>query len=383
MRRLAIPLLALFFALPALAAAPAFEHTPPPDAVPGQDLTVAAAIHSSGGVYDPYLWYRPAGSKGFRKLALKRGADGRYLATIPGAEVAGDVEYFLQAFDASNLAEGTWSSRKRPYLLRARQPLKPGMLTIRADPDGATVEIDGSVVGKSPWTGAIAPGAHALIVTKEGYEPLRMSFTMAAGADIALPAPLRKLVVAAPPPAPPPKDAPARTREGQWVDFVTAQTGEQFGVEARGAEGIAHCSSSVEVGLSCRLKLAPGPTHVVISRGMQLTRDLVVPPGRSEVRLARGTGPLPLVAGVVLAGAGVGSYFYFKHRADTSTPVEKLAAWQYAVSGGGVAAGLGLFLYGILSTDSLDLKPLAESAPLRVGVGPVQGGVAAAATALF
>jgi hypothetical protein len=121
----------------------------------------------------------------------------------------------------------------------------------------------------------------------------------------------------------------------------------------------------------------------VISRGMQLTRDLVVPPGRSEVRLARGAGPLPLVAGAVLAGAGVGSYFYFKHRADSSTPVEKVAAWQYAVSGGGVAAGLGLFLYGILSTDSLDLKPLAESAPLRVGVAPVQGGVAAAATARF
>jgi hypothetical protein len=167
------------------------------------------------------------------------------------------------------------------------------------------------------------------------------------------------------------------------VDFVTAQTGEQFGVEARGAEGIAHCNSGVEVGLSCRLALAPGPTHVVISRGMQLTRDLVVPPGRSEVRLARGAGPLPLVAGIVLAGAGVGSYVYFNHHADTSTPGQEVPAWQYAVSGGGVAAGLGLFLYGILSTDSIDLKPLSESAPVRVGVAPVPGGVAAAATALF
>ena len=167
------------------------------------------------------------------------------------------------------------------------------------------------------------------------------------------------------------------------MDFVTAQAGEEFGVEARGAEGIAHCGSWVEVGRSCRLALAPGPAHVVISRGMQLSRDLVVPPGRSEVRLAHGAGPLPLVAGVVLAGAGAASYLYFKHHADISTPVVKVAPWQYAVSGGGVAAGLGLFLYGILSTDSLVLKPLAESAPLRVGVVPLEGGVAAGAMALF
>jgi hypothetical protein len=167
------------------------------------------------------------------------------------------------------------------------------------------------------------------------------------------------------------------------VDFVTSQSGEQFGVEARGPEGVAHCGSWVEAGLNCRLALAPGPTHVVISHAMQLTRDLVVPPGRSEVRLSRGAGPLPLVAGAVLAGAGVGSYFFFKHRADTSTTGAKVAAWQYAVSGGGVAAGLGLLLYGILSTDSLVLKPVVESAPLKVGVLPVQGGMAAAAMAQF
>ena len=348
----------LLFALPAIAA-PVFEHAPPPNAVPARDLTLTAAIESPGGVFDPYLWYRPAGTKGFKKISLKRGTGARYSATIPGSEITGDIEYYLQAFDAADLAEATWSSRRTPFLLRAKEPPKPGMLTVHADPDGATIDIDGSVVGKSPWTGPVSPGAHALTVTKDGYEPLKMSFTMAEGADISLPAPLRKMAIA---PAPPPKEAAAKPvptrKEAQWVDFVTAQGNEEFGVEARGPDGIARCGSWVQVGLSCRLQLAPGRTHVVVTHAMDLTRDITVPVGRSEARLSRGAGPLPLILGALLLGAGGGSYLLFKHQADNAVPAKTVAGWQYGVSGGAAVIGIGLLLYGILSTDSLDLKQL-------------------------
>ena len=101
--------------------------------VPGRDLTLTAAIESPGGVFDPYLWYRPAGTKGFKKISLKRGTGARYSATIPGSEITGDIEYYLQAFDAADLAEATWSSRRTPFLLRAKEPPKPGMLTVHAD----------------------------------------------------------------------------------------------------------------------------------------------------------------------------------------------------------------------------------------------------------
>jgi hypothetical protein len=91
---------------------------------------------------------------------------------------------------------------------------------------------------------------------------------------------------------------------------------------------------------------------------MDLTRDITVPAGRSEVRLSRGAGPLPLVAGALLIGGGAGSFVYFKHHADTAVPAQKVAGWQTAASFGAVAVGVGLLLYGILSTDSLDLRTL-------------------------
>jgi hypothetical protein len=344
----------LFAALPALAA-PVFEHTPPSNAVLGQDLTLSAGIQSPGGVFDPYLWYRAAGAKSFRKLPLKH-VDGKYAATIPGAEVKGDIEYYLQAFDAKDLAEATWYSRKAPFLLKAKGPPKPGMLTVRADPEGATIDIDGTPVGKSPWTGPVAPGPHSMKVTKNGYEPLEVGFTMAEGVDISLPAPLRRLAAAEKPP-PREKAAPEKPKEPQWVDFVTSQN-DEFGVEARGANGIARCGSWVQAGLSCRLQLAPGKTHVVVTRAMDLTRDINVPVGRSEARLSKGAGPLPIILGALLVGGGAGSFFYFKHQADNATPPKEVASWQYAASGGAAAVGLGLLLWGIFSTDSIDLKQL-------------------------
>ena len=96
------------------------------------------------------------------------------------------------------------------------------------------------------------------------------------------------------------------------------------------------------------------------------------------------------VALTLLVGGGAGSYFYFKHHADTSTPVQKVAAWQYAASGGGAVVGLGLLAYGLVFTDSLEMKPLVDSAApqtksaqLQLGATPIPGGLAAGASARF
>jgi hypothetical protein len=189
----------LLCAAPAFAAPPKFEHTPPASATIGQEVTIKAVIKATGGVFDPYLWYRLVGQKSFKKISLKPGANNEYSATIPGSEVTGDLEYYLQAFDSADLAEGNWASKRNPNHLGAKaEAPKIGTLSVRSDPDGARVDIDGKVMGVSPWSGPVPPGTHLLIVTKEGYEPSKINFTMAAGVDFSLSPPLHKAAPAGP-----------------------------------------------------------------------------------------------------------------------------------------------------------------------------------------
>jgi tetratricopeptide (TPR) repeat protein len=42
--------------------------------------------------------------------------------------------------------------------------------TVLSDPEGATVYVDDTPVGITPWTGELAPGAHALRLVRSGYE---------------------------------------------------------------------------------------------------------------------------------------------------------------------------------------------------------------------
>jgi hypothetical protein len=48
---------------------------------------------------------------------------------------------------------------------------------------GAVVTIDGGVVGRTPLPRGLvlAPGAHELVLTKDGYAPVRRSFRVSAG----------------------------------------------------------------------------------------------------------------------------------------------------------------------------------------------------------
>jgi PEGA domain len=53
------------------------------------------------------------------------------------------------------------------------EPLTPeGFLSVRTAADGV-VSVDGKVVGKGPWQGAMAPGSHALRVTADGMATYR------------------------------------------------------------------------------------------------------------------------------------------------------------------------------------------------------------------
>lgn len=51
-------------------------------------------------------------------------------------------------------------------------------LTVDSSPHGATVLIDGKLIGSSPWTGDLAPGAHSLDLTLPGFEHLSQHFDL-------------------------------------------------------------------------------------------------------------------------------------------------------------------------------------------------------------
>jgi tetratricopeptide (TPR) repeat protein len=51
-------------------------------------------------------------------------------------------------------------------------------VTIASSPGGATVLIDGTPVGVSPWTGDLAPGGHAVELTLRGFDDLSQHFDL-------------------------------------------------------------------------------------------------------------------------------------------------------------------------------------------------------------
>jgi hypothetical protein len=80
-------------------------------------------------------------------------------------------------------------------------------LTVLSTPSGATVSIDGSPVGVTPWTGDIAPGNHKVELTLRGYSDsitaLELGKERAQDLVIRLTeAPARAAAPAAAPPAP-------------------------------------------------------------------------------------------------------------------------------------------------------------------------------------
>ena len=65
---LTLPLLLL--SLAATAAPPEIEHTPP-RAEAGKDVVFRASIRASGGVYNPELLWRAAGSSRYRRVPMR------------------------------------------------------------------------------------------------------------------------------------------------------------------------------------------------------------------------------------------------------------------------------------------------------------------------
>lgn len=129
---------------------PQLSHLPLGQAAQGRDLRIEAMITDASGVFAPTLSWRVAGGS-WKKVPLVPSPDGMsYAATVPGAEITGDVEYFLEAFDKANNGPSSAGSAASPFVARvpaaAAPPPPPSM-----DLSGP-VDLGGSSMGAGPST---------------------------------------------------------------------------------------------------------------------------------------------------------------------------------------------------------------------------------------
>src|SRR6185295_8841955 len=90
-------------AWPAIAGVPTFDHWPP-QLEDGKDLVIKTGISNATNVYRPTLHWRRVGTVPFTEVPLKPGGPALFQATIPAFQIGGaDVEYYLQAFDESDV----------------------------------------------------------------------------------------------------------------------------------------------------------------------------------------------------------------------------------------------------------------------------------------
>jgi hypothetical protein len=82
-------------------------------------------------------------------------------------------------------------------------------LTLRSEPSGALVEVDGEALGVTPLTREVAPGKHALKLSQSGYTALETRVELEAGGSRELMIPLSAAAAPAAAPSPAPGVAPA------------------------------------------------------------------------------------------------------------------------------------------------------------------------------
>src|SRR6266850_3963222 len=110
-------------AWPAIAAGPVFDHWPP-QLADGKDLVIKTGIRTTTSVYRPTLHWRKLGTVPFTEVPLKTAGAGLFQATIPAAQIGGaDVEYYLQAFDESDVetTRSRWPVGREYEQLRVRR----------------------------------------------------------------------------------------------------------------------------------------------------------------------------------------------------------------------------------------------------------------------
>lgn len=112
---------------------PVIGHTPVAHAPRKSELIIRARITDESDVFAPSVSYRLAGqSERWRSVAMKsvEGEEDTYTAAIPGSDVTGDLEYFIEAFDALGNGPATVGRADAPLRVLATEELQTPVLVV-------------------------------------------------------------------------------------------------------------------------------------------------------------------------------------------------------------------------------------------------------------
>ena len=179
---------ALLAAAPAFAGSVEIRHTAAQTVEKSTELVLKATILASAGVYAPTVVYRVGAiSKSWFSVPMIQMDGDVYGGAIPGLFVQGDIEYYIEAYDAK-LHQAQAGSKEKPFKVTATEP-KPtrSTITITSEPEAVAIKIDDDNVGITPVKDyELDPGAHTLTATKPGFRSYDQSFDLPEGRDLAL-----------------------------------------------------------------------------------------------------------------------------------------------------------------------------------------------------
>ena len=148
-----------------------------------------AAAKVSGGPYRARLEVRVSKKKGYGLTLAVLGADDATLATHTDECKGCSLEQVGARIDALVQQAATGLAPKEP------PPPATAAVSVRTEPLGARVRVDGAEQGFSPQALELSPGEHTIAVDKPGFLPQEQKLTVEAGA----PQELDVVLVAEPP----------------------------------------------------------------------------------------------------------------------------------------------------------------------------------------
>ncbi len=120
------------------AALPTIVHAPVAQAQVGQPLTLAATIRSGNGIFQPSVYFRHAGEANWTKIPLLPSGGDVFTATLPGATLSSNIEYYIECYDNDGNGPARAGSPDAPFQVAVALPPPPVTGRPQAAPGAAT-----------------------------------------------------------------------------------------------------------------------------------------------------------------------------------------------------------------------------------------------------